>query len=293
VKNYTQISRELAGRLPPGDHHLYNDALREAYGISRVTEKSRTEIATELERVGLTVLSDPAHEPLVVRKVVRAPVAGGARPWWRRGWAIGLGALLLLLLIVGIASGPSGDGEGNDEPDATATAPDETDTEESPAEAMAAAKQAVDADDYDTAMEIAAELGEGEATRIARRISRRIGRRALRALTKGDRRKAGKLLRTADAEGYPSTSELRTAEARYEEAVARAKERAAAKRQARREARAQERAERRAQREAEEAAQAPDPEDDASPAPDSSGPSTTNWCGKRDGDGDGIYCEGE
>jgi len=23
-----------------------------------------------------------------------------------------------------------------------------------------------------------------------------------------------------------------------------------------------------------------------------SGPSTFNWCGKRDGDGDGIYCEG-
>jgi hypothetical protein len=293
MSEYTEQSRQLARDLPPGEHAFYNDALRDFYGFGRITVQIRTVLAEELERAGLQIVSDPQHEPLVVRKVAHAPVVAAApRPWWKRGWAIGVGAVLILLLLVGVASGPD-DGDEPKRPESTPTQTESTTTEETPAETLADAQEAVDRDDYAGAMEIAAALGDDEENHIARRISRRIGRRALRALAKGDRGKARRLLR--QAEEYPRTSVLQKAESRYDVAVARAKERAEAKRQARREARAQARAEERARREAEEAAQAPDPapsDDGGSSAPES-GPSTTNWCGKRDGDGDGIYCEGE
>lgn len=61
--------------------------------------------------------------------------------------------------------------------------------------------------------------------------------------------------------------------------------RAAARRQARRDRAAQ----RRRQREAEQ--DVPSSGGGGGDGGDTSGPSTNNWCGKRDGDGDGIYCE--
>ena len=293
VNPYTEPSRRLAHEMPPGEHPIYDNYLRDAFGVAHVTPMARTAVAEELERAGLQIVSDPAHEPLMVRKLDRAPAAAApARPWWRRGWAIGVGAVLILLLLVGVASGPTDD----DEPENQGGAPqtEATTTEEKPTETLADAQEAVDDDDYTGALAIAAALGDDEKNQIARRISRRIGKRALRALAKGDRGKARRLLKEAKAEDYPSTSALRTAQSRYDLAVAQARERAEAKRQARREARAQERAEERARQEEEEAAQAPDPApSDEGSAPDASGPSTTNWCGKRDGDGDGIYCEGE
>lgn len=97
----------------------------------------------------------------------------------------------------------------------------------------------------------------------------------------------------------------RRVEARRRERVAEARRTAAAARRAERRtvraaarARQQARRDRAATRRRQRQAQEDSPIDEA-PAPetgggaDTSGPSTTNWCGKRDGDGDGIYCEGE
>jgi hypothetical protein len=66
-------SRRLAAELPVGQHELFNAQLRDLYGLRRVTPAARGRIAAELERAGLEVLSDPAREPLVVRKTAHAP----------------------------------------------------------------------------------------------------------------------------------------------------------------------------------------------------------------------------
>jgi hypothetical protein len=106
------------------------------------------------------------------------------------------------------------------------------------------------------------------------KISRRLAYRATDALRSGDRTRARFLLdRVGD---YGSTPESTNAWGRYEAAQQRAAERRAAARQQRQE----------------QAVPAPSLAPESVPAPDTSGgPSTTNWCGKRDGDGDGVYCE--
>lgn len=66
-------------------------------------------------------------------------------------------------------------------------------------------------------------------------------------------------------------------------------ERRAARAAARRQARRQRAEERRRQRAAQQAPSGGG--DSGGGGGDTSGPSSSNWCGKRDGDGDGIYCE--
>ncbi len=242
------------------------------------------------------------------------PVAGAAapRPWWKRKRMAALVALLLLLLV-----GSLGDG-GRDEPTTLASqteereqggSPTETPTPTltptpTPAPTRADAVEEVDDNHYAAAMAAAALLGDDDERFIARRISRRLARRAMVALRSGNRRRAQSLLTTSD--GYPSTpasrqawTSLRAAKARAAaQARARRLAAAAAREAARqrrvvrvaaaRQRRAAARQRRAAQRAAEEQAlSAPSTPDVDSP----SGPSSTNWCGKRDGDGDGIYCE--
>jgi hypothetical protein len=224
------------------------------------------------------------------------PPGTAPRPWWKKKRVIAL-AVVLFLLIVAVASGPDSDqkkppGQGRTESTATeSTQPEKT----APAKTRADAVQAVDDDNYVEALAIATALGVDDEHYIAQRISRRLARRVIRAVSSGDRRQAHLLLR--EAKKYPTTSLTRTAKRRYEVAQAQADARRQARadaraqrRQARAAAREQARAQARARRDA--AAAAPDAPASGG-APDTSGPSTTNWCGKRDGDGDGIYCEGE
>jgi hypothetical protein len=110
------------------------------------------------------------------------------------------------------------------------------------------------------------------------KISRRLAYRAINALRSGDRSRARYLLNRAD--DYTSTRQSAAAWARYGAAQQRAARRSAAARQ----------------RPQEEATPAPSlPPEPLPTLATSSGPSTTNWCGKRDGDGDGDgdgdYCE--
>ena len=113
-----------------------------------------------------------------------------------------------------------------------------------------------------------------------------------------DPRRALDLAQTADE--FRSTQATRTAirEARRALDVRRRRDLAAERAQAAREAnRREERRQRAAERRRQAAENRRVPDLSAgggsARAPGVSGPSTTNWCGKRDGDGDGIYCEGE
>lgn len=98
-------SRQLVEQLPLGEHRLHNTELRSAYGLSRVTARARADIAREL-RKGLEILSDPANEPLVVRKTAlgQARVSRIARPWWRRRWARAIAGSIALIMLIGALS---------------------------------------------------------------------------------------------------------------------------------------------------------------------------------------------
>ena len=300
MTEYANASRQLADRLPPGDHRLDNAALREAFGVSRITTPARHEIAAELQRAGLEVLYDPSYEPLVVRKTAHQPLRAPRAP--RRGWRarpviVAVAAVLFLLFVVAAAVGPDSEDEKTDASPPVQESTAAQTTETPPPQTRADAIAEVEDENYAEALVIAAALGEDEESYIARRISRHIARRALAALRTGDRAEARALLR--EAKQYPSTSATRTARTRLAAAEREADARRLARQQAREErrqaraaAKAEARAEARARRRADEAA-TPDPAESGESAPDTSGPSTNNWCGKRDGDGDGIYCEGE
>ena len=271
-----------------------------------MTTKARSKVAAELRTAGLQILSDPASEPLVVRKLAparapqqrRTPGPRVARAWWRRPWAIAVGALVLLFLIVGaLSSGdpsaPSESAQAAQESPAVSTSePTATPAPTEPPQTISDARAAVRDDDYAAALLIAAALGRDDERGIERRIARRLAYRVQRALSIGDRAHASQLLRKARA--YPRTSEI----GRAAKALDAAQARAAARRKAQAIARAQHRARVQARRiaraEARRRAQAAEsaPAVPAAPEAPTSGPSTTNWCGKRDGDGDGIYCEG-
>lgn len=288
--NTTARSRDLADGLRPGTHTLHNDFLRAHFGLSRITAKARADIAHALQRAGLEVLSDPDREPLVVRKTARASTRArpGQVPWWRRRWAVGLAAVLLLLMLAGALGDNDPAVRGGDPPPSADAAAD-------PAPAFEDAVAAVDASQYRRAIGMADALEAGQQDRIARKISRHLAMRARAALRRGSRSTARRLLRRAAA--YPATAEAADARDMLEAADDRAaylaeqrRLRRAAARQAARERAAAERAA--AERvaadlaAAEEAAAA-----ESYDAPDVDGGSTANWCGKRDGDGDGIYCE--
>jgi hypothetical protein len=308
VPDTTPISREFAKNLKPGDYALTNKQLREIYGVgilrSRITASFRREVAQELRKAGLEILSDPASEPLIVRKTAPARARVSRQRWWTRPKLIGIASVVLLLIMVGSLGSQEPNApvpksaavtteQGESVPEATPTA--------APVETIADAIEAVEDRDYAGAVLIAASLGEDDEARVGRRISRHLARRVRHALRGGHRGRARNLL--AESKSYPRTAQLRRARASYRAAQAAAKRRAELRRIAR-ERRAEERrlarqrarelrvARRRARDAAraleEQASQAPAPSYDA---PSTSGPSSVNWCGKRDGDGDGIYCE--
>ena len=63
-----EISRSLAASLAPGRHELSLSRLERAYGHAPMTASDRTRVASELDYVGLVILSEPWNEPLVVAK---------------------------------------------------------------------------------------------------------------------------------------------------------------------------------------------------------------------------------
>lgn len=287
------LSLRLANDLPPGTHHLYNDQLRAHFGLSRVTAKARREIAHELQRLGLEILSDPEHEPLVVRRTVRAAAGRRRRPpstpWWKRRWAIGVGVVLLLLMIAGaLDEGEPTRGGGPEGPPRAEAAPvSETPRSEPAPPTLDDAAILVEASDYRAALDIAATLGDQDGDRIRRKISRHLAKRARAALRRGSRATARRLLRRTHR--FPATREAADARADLEAVDARAAYRAEQRRIRRAAAREAARVAAAERAAAEEAAAAAAEEYDA-PDVDTGG-SSTNWCGKRDGDGDGIYCE--
>jgi len=273
-------SRQLVEQLPTGEHRLHNADLRSAYGLSRVTARARSEIARELRTAGLEILSDPANEPLVVRKTApgQARANGIARPWWKRRWAIVIGGLIALIMLIGAFSDDDKTTQAAKQPSGTASVAETTTTqrptEQQPTLTLTDAAEKVDQDHYAAALAIATGLSDESEHRIMQKISRRLAYRAIDALQSGDRTRARFLLNRAD--DYVSTPQSATAWARYDAAQQRVAQRRTAARQQRQEP----------------AAPVPPVAPQSVPAPETSGgPSTTNWCGKRDGDGDGIYCE--
>lgn len=302
MSKISTTSRQMAEGMKTGTHRLSNQMLREAYGLSRVTTKARTDIAHELRRAGLEILSDPSAEPLVVRKAAPQRVRSASPrapkpPWWKRRWVIAVGGILAVALIAGAlddsGKGPSTAPAARADTPAQETPPSATTaTRPEPAPTFADAEQAVEDDDFPQALLIAAALGNSEKNRIRRKISRTLARQARSALRAGDRAAAGRAIRRADRFG--ATPEIRAARSSYRAAKSRASARAAARRAAERAAAAEKKA-RAAERAAAERAAEESYETESYDAPssDMSGPSSVNWCGKRDGDGDGIYCEGE
>ena len=274
-------SRQLVDQLRTGEHRLNNDDLRRAYGLSRVTAKARYEIARDLQQAGLEIISDPATEPLVVRKTTpgRAGAIGPVRPWWKRPWVIIVASVLALIMLIGaLSDDDKTTNAASQSPSRTSagetTTPRPPD-EQQPAQTLTDATEKVDQDHYAAALAIATGLSDKDEQRIMQKISRRLAYRATNALRSGDSGRARFLLNRAD--DYHSTPQSMAAWARYDAAQQRVAERRAAA----------------DQRRQENATPAPAPVPQSSPAPDTpSGPSSTNWCGKRDGDGDGIYCEG-
>jgi hypothetical protein len=213
------------------------------------------------------------------------------RPWWL--WVI---VGFVVLLIIGAIFGEDPSQEAATEtttvtvsqPAAVAESP----TEE-PIDTLSDARQAVDADDYARAVQIASALPVAEVNAIGSRISNRIAKRVHTALRAGDRSRASALLRQAGR--YPATEPLLQARASYKAAKARAAERARQRRLAseqRRQQRAAEREQRRQERDQEQAEQlAPSAPSGGTcadtPATDFPVPPGD----PRDRDGDGIACE--
>lgn len=273
-------SRQLVEQLPTGEHRLHNTDLRTAYGLSRVTPKARYEIARELRQAGLEILSDPANEPLVVRKTARGPsrANGIFLRWWKRPLIVTIAGVVAFIILVAALADDDKTTKAVHQPSGVASRAETTTTqpptERQPVLTLTDAAEKVDQDHYAAALAIVNGLSEEDEHRIMRKISRRLAQRAINALLNGDRTRARFLLNRADA--YGSTPQSTDAWGRYN---------AAQQRLAQRRALAH-------QREQDKATPAPPVAPQPVPAPEtSSGPSTTNWCGKRDGDGDGIYCE--
>jgi hypothetical protein len=273
-------SRQLVEQLPPGEHRLHNTDLRRAFGLARVTARARSEIARELRKAGLEIVSDPANEPLVVRKTApgQARASSIARPWWKRRWAIAIACLIALIMLIGALSDNDKTTKAAKEPSGAASVAETTTTqpptEQQPALTLTDAAEKVDQDHYAAALGIATELSDESKHRIMQKISRRLAYRAINALRSGDRTRARFLLNRADE--YSSTPESVAAWVRYDAAQQRVAQRRTTP----------------TQPPPEPATAVPFVAPQSVPVPETSGgPSTTNWCGKRDGDGDGIYCE--
>jgi len=166
------------------------------------------------------------------------------RPWWI--WV--LLAIVGLLIIGAIAGDPDKDSDEQSAQQATtsrgsnqAGGTDTTGVAEPP-RTIADAREAVDDDDYTTAVAIATAIGANEAATIRKRIANRLARRSLAALRAGSRGRARTLL--IEANDYPMTTQMTQARTSYKAAKARAAQRkrdaVAAKTQRAAEARARE-----------------------------------------------------
>lgn len=71
-----EISRSPASSLGPERHELSSRRLEREYADAPITPGGRARIAAELDHVGLDILSDPCHEPLVVVKRSAHPPPG-------------------------------------------------------------------------------------------------------------------------------------------------------------------------------------------------------------------------
>lgn len=295
ASQYFTQARALANDLGPGkERRLQNSELREIFGVPRITALQREEIVRALEQAGLEVVSGATSQPLIVRNAAaegaRAAVAG-SRPWFKRKRTWAIAAVMFFVLMAALGSEDNASEQAAEI--TTQTAPIDatvtSETETTPAQAAPTRsdiEDMVEDDLYAEALAAAALLGEDDENYIARRIANRLARRTMFALDQGDRSRARFLV--IKSRDYPSTRMSEQARSAYESAQAAAKAEAAARR-AEAERVAQEEAAREAAQRAAEAV--PDYEAPGPSAPEASGPSTTNWCGKRDGDGDGIYCE--
>jgi hypothetical protein len=302
---FANQAKALAERMAAGrEQTLDNAQLRAIFDVSRITSFQREAIVRALRGAGLQILSGTKTEPLVVRKSAAqttpptkaVSTRSSERPWFKRKrtWAIAGVLFFLIVGALGSATDSSQEATPRDAVDDTATetvpaeravggaTTDATTSEAGPTRSEV--EDMVDADLYAEARAAAALLGNDDASYIARRIANRLARRTMFALDGGDRSRARFLV--IKSRGYPLTNLSREASGAYYAAQARAKARAAAQRaEAARMAQAQADREE-AQRAIEAVPDVPEPS-----APKASGPSTSNWCGKRDGDGDGIYCE--
>lgn len=251
-----------------------------------------------MQRAGAKVLSDPSQEPLIFevtespRATMRNPKPEGERkrPWWH--WALGI--FVGLIVIAAIFGEDPEEEEQAAGPTATATA---TGTATStptptppPAEVRREALAAVQADEFNEAVALAAALSRDDRNRIRRAISARLARSSRDALAGGSRARARQLLNQAG--DYPSTPAfVRASDALQaaDDEVVRLREAARLRREARRIARQQ----------ASEAAQAPPPapkpEAPSAPSGNCSDIAATDFPvppgDPRDADGDGVACE--
>lgn len=304
----------MADRLPAGEQRtIHNAELRVIFGVSRITAHQREEIVRAIEQAGLEVLSGRTAQPLVVRNPATqsrraTAVTATEKPWFKRKRTWAIAAVLLFVLVAALGSEPDSSDKRTAPlaDDTTTHAAPATSTDTTPTTAgptRADLDGMVKADRYADALAAAAQLGSDDESYVTRRIANRLARRTMAALTRGDRSRARFLV--LRSEDYPSTSLSRQARGAYRRARVRADARfcSSSEKVAYRDTAAikpgcadyaadrQAAVVAREQREAAEAA--PVVEAPSTDPADTSGPSTTNWCGKRDGDGDGIYCEGE
>jgi hypothetical protein len=288
------------------------DELLAMFEVRRFTDAARGRLGEAIAAAGL-VAEPPLREAargsiitIATRRTLRPPLvtrarSAAVRQWYKRPRAVAAIAVVLLLLLVGALAG---DGE----PQTTAKTPAPTvtpDPGEQRAEAVAAADEAIVAFDYPAALTAIRRADDADLIdRFKRKIARRVLARARSALNA--RSYAIAIDRAREARRYGSAAAPGRVIAAAEAGIA-ARRRAARLARDRRYCDAGERelvrvagttpsgcsgyaAELAADRarEAEEAARA------AAAVDDNGDGSTENWCGaSRDGDGDGLWCEGE
>lgn len=295
------------------------DRIAEAIEVSRLTAEpsihaaKRGDLITFTSRDRVQAAAPMRSQPPPVQPV-QPRAAGPKRPWYKRPVGIAAICLLLLFLLVGALSDPETDADSQ-RVAATQTptpTPTPTATPVSREDAIAEADEAVNQDHYMAAIAAVEAVDDDDDSlvgRYNRKIARRILWRARRALRSGSNTRAIRL--AAESRNFHTFADARavtgTANDRLAAARARKRERARLARIARDNATcsssekstvrygggtpagcsqyAIDLADRRARRAAEKAALADDYGDDGS---------SGNWCGaSKDGDGDGIWCEGE
>ena len=314
------IARALAQEVAAhGGITLTLDELLEAFEIKRFTDASRAWLDEALTSSGITAeprmnrvqrgasITFSASQP---RR--RATSGNTERPWHtrKRVWAL---AALMFLALVGILgssdSQPPGAIAEPPKPEATPMPTSTPDPAAELAAAIATADQNLGQDRYAAVLAALAVIDEPDVVeRYERRIAWRLVRRARRALRLNANRRAIELAfnsrryhRLPQSDGVISTADDRIAAARRarDQATCDASEMRTVRQNAGLPAGcttfaselAASRAAAAAERAAREAAAAVP--DEPNYSDDSSGEATGNWCGaSRDGDGDGIWCEG-